>query len=223
MGRNRIGSSSVNKPPKKAFVNPLRLLTYPDVLLLLFYNGIVCAVFYGVTATISVLFVKSYPFLNETDIGFCYLPIGGGMLFGSLFTGKFLDRDYQAIKDEMIRKAEADGEKSIRPEDTTREENFPIERARLKTTPIYLAVFVTATVGYGWCLQKNVNLAVPLILQIISEGQPFRLTALLTSATPVGYQTISIMNSTQTLLVDLVPSQGSSITACVCHFLFLLR
>jgi hypothetical protein len=25
------------------------------------------------------------------------------------------------------------------------------------------------------------------------------------------------MNATQTLLVDLVPSQGSSITACVCH------
>jgi prepilin signal peptidase PulO-like enzyme (type II secretory pathway) len=170
MGRNRLSSSLMNKPPKKAFANPLRLFTYPDVMLLLFYNGIFYSVFYGVAATISTLFQTSYPFLSETDIGLCYLAIGGGMLFGSLLTGKFLDRDYQTIKNEMMRKAEADGEKGMRPEDVTKEENFPIERARLRTTPIYLAVFVAATVGYGWCLQKNVNLAVPLILQIISES-----------------------------------------------------
>lgn len=38
-----------------------------------------------------------------------------------------------------------------------------------------------------------------------------------TLAILVGYQIIAFMNATQTLLVDLVPSQGSSITACVCH------
>jgi hypothetical protein len=71
----------------------------------------------------------------------------------------------------MIRNVEGDGEKGMRPEDVTREENFPIELARLRTTPIYLAMFVAATVGYGWCLQQSVNLAVPLILQIISESK----------------------------------------------------
>lgn len=197
IGRDRFSSSSVDKPPKKAFANPLLLLTYPDILLVLFYNGILYSVFYGVTATISVLFQKSYPFLSETDIGLCYLAIGSGMVFGSLFSGRFLDRDYQAIKKEMIRKAEEDGEKGIRPEDVTREENFPIERARLRTTPMYLALFVATTIGYGWCLQKNVNLAVPLILQII-----------------MGYNAVAFTNTTQTLLVDLVPSQGSSVTAC---------
>jgi len=114
IGRNRLSSSPIDKPPKKTFANPLRLLTYPDILLILFYNGILYSVFYGVMATISVLFQKSYPFLNETDIGLCYLAIGGGMVFGSLLSGKILDRDYQAIKKEMIRKAEAEGEKGIR-------------------------------------------------------------------------------------------------------------
>ena len=174
MSRRHLDSTSVEIPPKKAFTNPLRLLTYPDVLLLLFLNGIVCSVFYGITATTSVLFHDSYPFLNETDIGLCYLAIGGGMLFGSLLTGKALDRDYQMIKNEMIRKAEADDEKGMRPEDVTKEENFPIERARLRTAPVYLAVFVIATVGYGWCLQSKVNLAVSLILQIISESYLLR-------------------------------------------------
>lgn len=69
----------------------------------------------------------------------------------------------------MIQKVEADAEKTSRPEDVTKEENFPIERARLRTTPIYLAVFVAAIIGYGWCLEKRVNLAGPQILQAISE------------------------------------------------------
>jgi len=153
--------------------------------------------FYGVAATTSVLFQESYPFLSEIKIGLCYLAMGGGMMFGSLVSGKLLDRDYRAIKNEMIRNAEVGGEKSMRVEDVSRDENFPIERARLRTAPIYHALLAIAVIGYGWCLQKNVNVAVPLILQII-----------------IGYQSITVMNATQTLLVDLVPSQGSSITAC---------
>jgi hypothetical protein len=169
MSHSRTGSSPVDKPDKEPWINPLRMLFYPDVFLLLFYNGIVYSAYYGVTASLSVVFQKSYPFLSETDVGLCFLAIGGGMIVGSVFTGKFLDRDYQSIKNQIIRRAEADGEKAMRPQDVTNEENFPIERARLRTTPIYLAIFVTTTVGYGWCLEKSVNLAVPLILQIISE------------------------------------------------------
>lgn len=92
------------------------------------------------------------------------------MVFGSLFSGKILDRDYQTIKNQMIQAIEAGDRSGIRPEDVMEEENFPIERARLRTMPLYLAVFAAATVGYGWCLQKNVHLAAPLILQITSES-----------------------------------------------------
>lgn len=176
IGRSHVSTSGAEKPPVKPFQNPLRLFTYPDVLLLLFFNGVVYAVFYGITASISVLFSRSYPFLSETDIGLCFLAIGGGMILGSLLTGRFLDKDYQTIKKQMIRKMEMDGEKDIRAEDVTNEEHFPIERARLRTMPIYLAVFSVSTIGYGWCLQTNVNIAVPLILQITSQFKPFMST-----------------------------------------------
>lgn len=66
----------------------------------------------------------------------------------------------------MMRKAEEAG---VSPEDATKEENFPIERARLRRMPVYLALFAVATIGYGWCMQGNINLAGPLILQIISK------------------------------------------------------
>lgn len=91
------------------------------------------------------------------------------MVVASVVNGRLLDRDYEAIKQRMIRKAEADDEKGMRPEDVTKEENFPIEVARLRTMPYYLAVYCVATIGYGWCLQSRVNIAVPLILQIISK------------------------------------------------------
>ncbi|KAH6916960.1 quinidine resistance protein-like protein [Coprinopsis sp. MPI-PUGE-AT-0042] len=74
---------------------------------------------------------------------------------------------------------------------------FPIERARLRLLPIVIFTLTVATAGYGWALQTKVNIAVPLILNIF-----------------VGYGTVVGMNSTSTLMIDLFPDQGSSITAC---------
>ncbi|KAL1951425.1 hypothetical protein VTO73DRAFT_574 [Trametes versicolor] len=197
IGRTAQAADDADKPPRRGFANPLRLFTYPDVSLLLFFNALVYAVFYGVTATISTLFQPIYPFLNETDIGLCFLAIGGGMLIGGVVTGEVLDHEYKRIKRDMIRKVEADPEKKIRPEDVTKEEHFPIEYARLRLMPAFFAVYVAACIGYGWCLQAKVNIAGPLILQII-----------------IGWSCMAIMNSAQTLLVDLAPNHGSSITAC---------
>lgn len=85
------------------------------------------------------------------------------MVVGGIVTGRALDRDYRAIqKSLMMGKGKEEGmEKGT-------EEDFPIERARLRTMPLYLAVYVVCTIGYGWAVQTRVNLAVPLILQIVS-------------------------------------------------------
>jgi hypothetical protein len=57
----------------KKFQNPLLLLLHVDIALLLFINGIVYSVFYGVTASISTVFHDAYPQLNETELGLCFL------------------------------------------------------------------------------------------------------------------------------------------------------
>jgi sodium--glutamate symport carrier gltS len=166
-----VGKGRVNydapKPPKCHLNNPLRLLFYLDVLNILIFNGVLYAVFYAVTATISTLFSSKYPFLNETEIGLCFLAIGGGLVFGGVVSGKILDADYKRIKKNLAEKAKGDSEKHIRPEDVTKDENFPIERARLRTVPISTAIFAATCAGYGWSLQREVNIAVPLILQFI--------------------------------------------------------
>ncbi|KAI0727810.1 major facilitator superfamily domain-containing protein [Fomitopsis betulina] len=201
VGRNREGdvSDPAARLPKRSFHNPLRLFLLPDVTLLLFFNGVVYAVFYGVTTSISVLFEQTYPYLSETDIGLCFLAIGGGMLFGGVAAGRIIDKEYRRVKTQMIAASEKelDPDKRLKIEDITKEENFPIEKARLRIMPLYLATFVTTCIIYGWLLEAKVNIAGPLIIQIV-----------------LGFSVVAVMNVTQTIIVDLAPGQSASVTAC---------
>lgn len=163
-----------------------------------------------------------YPYLSQTSIGLCFLAIGGGMVLGTTVTGRILDYQYRVLKEKIARKAnetkEAQG-----AADLLKEENFPIEWARLQSAPAYLLIITAATVGYGWCLRRGVSLAVPLILHIISEPNLAAFSSAWCSSPfyPVGYTFIGFMNTVQTLIVDLLPNRGSSVTAAV--RLFVVR
>ncbi|KAI0068153.1 MFS general substrate transporter [Artomyces pyxidatus] len=199
VGRHIEAPLTHDRPPRKPFINPFRILTYPDVVILLIFNGTICAVYYGVTATTSSLFQDTYPYLNQTDIGLCFLSIGGGMLLGTLFSGKLLNRDYVAIREQLVRKAQGDSEKlsAVDVQAIEKDVSFPIEKARMRSVPTYTAIFSACVIGYGWCLESKVSIAVPLVLQFF-----------------IGFTFIGVMNTTQTLLVDILPSQGSSVSAC---------
>ncbi|KAI0782355.1 MFS general substrate transporter [Irpex lacteus] len=197
IGRKYAGVNDQDRPPKKPFANPLRIFLYPDITLLLVFTAMLSANMYGVIASISTLFTDAYPFLTQTDIGLCFLAIGGGMAIGSIFGGKVLDKDYRRIKSSLEEKARNDPESKIRPEDVTKEENFPVEYARLRIVPLSFAAYIAASIAYGWCLDKRVNIAGPLIFQII-----------------IGFNVVIIFNTIQTLLVDLLPAQSSSVAAC---------
>ncbi|KAI1528196.1 Major facilitator superfamily [Pyrenophora tritici-repentis] len=139
---------SSTRSGKKQSVNPFVLFTYPDVIVLLSFTGIVYAVNYTITATISSSFAKIYPDLNETVLGLCYLPVGAGMIIGSTLTGKMLDWQYSTIKARC-------GDK------------FTIEHARLRIMPFYLSLFIVCVVAWGWAIQAKAHIAVPLILGVL--------------------------------------------------------
>ncbi|PPQ63778.1 hypothetical protein CVT24_004320 [Panaeolus cyanescens] len=131
IGRNKQTSNEMTTTAttRRASKNPFRIFLNFDVDILLIISALSCAVFYGVITTISTLFVKAYPFLSETDIGLCFLAIGGGMTVGSVLTGRVLDREYQHFKQRAEKcSTEKGSETSF---DITREENFPLERVRL--------------------------------------------------------------------------------------------
>lgn len=196
-------------PPKIAtvalarkFQNPLLIFGRYNILLLLVINATSFAVFFGIVTSLSILFERTYPFLNELQIGFCFLSAGGTMAGGTGIIGRILDWRYKVEKNRLRRRlhdvGELEkrlGEESVKEVDKLPE--FPLERARLSFLPASIFVMAGCTAGYGWSLQFGANLAVPLILQAF-----------------IGLVCMAVMNATTTLMIDLAPGQGSAVQAC---------
>ncbi|KAG6866038.1 hypothetical protein C0991_009135, partial [Blastosporella zonata] len=125
------GESCYESIPKaKTPRNPFLLLVNVDIIILLTLTAIVCAVYYGFTATVSTLYVTAYPFLSQTEIGLCFLAIGGGMVIGSTCNGKLLDWEYRRFAKKAT-KAKSASEKTQLNEVLAKQtiaENFPIEQ-----------------------------------------------------------------------------------------------
>ncbi|KXN88757.1 Quinidine resistance protein 1 [Leucoagaricus sp. SymC.cos] len=204
VGRKKKGTlpEEIPEVPKKPFQNPLKLFVKFDIVLLLLANALICAVFYGIIASISSLFDEVYG-LDTTRIGLCFLAIGGGMGIGSSANGKLMDMWYEREKKRFIERMSKDSEKQVDPKTLPRLPEFPLEKAlftpeaRLGFVPVLIVLLAASTAGYGWAIEKRANIAGPLILQII-----------------IGYMCISIMNGSSTIMIDLVPGQGSAVTAC---------
>jgi hypothetical protein len=120
---NKFNENSPTLPKRKfAIKNPLPILLNPDIDLMLAYNGIVNGLFYTVITSISTLFLDIYPFLNETTVGLCFLPLGGGMAIGSVLVGRLMDWDYKRMKRQVQSKTGNDMLGEIG--------DFPIEKVR---------------------------------------------------------------------------------------------
>jgi hypothetical protein len=171
IGKYRIMSENKERPPRKEFTNPLYMFTYPDVFILLVFNGTYYAVMYGVTASLATIFSRVYPYLNQTDLGLCFLAMGGGMFAGTVFSGKLMDSHYRKVRDDLMRQARIDPE-DVNHKALAEDGSFPIEKARLQAVPYIIFVYTVCVIGYGWSLQSGVCIAVPLILQFISKFLP---------------------------------------------------
>ena len=169
IGGHHSAEISRERPARKPFKNPLLMFAHPEIFVLLIFNGTLYAVMYGVTASLSVIFEKVYPNLNQTEIGLCFIPIGLGMLIGSLLSGRVMDTYYKKIRDDLIRQTRTDSEKDIDPKAIEKDPSFPIEKARLQILPLVVFVYTACVIGYGWALQSRVTIAVPLLLQFISK------------------------------------------------------
>ncbi|KAI0081828.1 MFS general substrate transporter [Panus rudis PR-1116 ss-1] len=198
IGQKRIQHTGVERPPPKPVPNPFTIFLYLDISILLAFNGVVCLVYYGINTSIATLFHEVYPDLTETELGLCFLSIGGGMLLGGVVNGKILDREYRIIKQKTLRKfRQASPKGDATSDDQIMKEHFPLEFARFRLVPWYMAIFTATCIGYGWTLQTKVHIAAPIVLLFI-----------------MGYCIICIMNTSQTLIVDLLPHLGASATAC---------
>ncbi|KAJ7592852.1 MFS general substrate transporter [Mycena floridula] len=194
------------KPPRRPFQNPLLIFGQLDVLLCLIFASVAFMVNNTFLTIISSSFKRTYPYLSETSLGLCYIPTGASMILGSGITGKLLNRAFRRTKNRLSAQGRHPAGEI---HDITKAPWFPIETARLSTVPLYLFIQGASAIGWGWCIEKKVSIAGPLILQMA-----------------VGYSAISTLNTAQTLTVDLLPNQSSAVTACTnfvrCSFAAIL-
>jgi MFS family permease len=158
-----------------------------DMAVVLIYNALIYTAFYDIIASIPELFQEIYHF-NDLQIGLCYFPFGCGCAIASFLNGRMLDRNYKRVARQIgftIDKKRGD--------DLA---NFPIERARLELIWPILSLGLVCVLCYGWVLEKNTNLAAPLILQFF-----------------IGLCVNGAFNILSTLVVDLYPQSPSTATA----------
>ncbi|KAL2020067.1 hypothetical protein VTK56DRAFT_8871 [Thermocarpiscus australiensis] len=138
-------------------------------------------------ASLSTIFVEIY---NVTGLfaGLSYIPFGVACVLASSLAGRILDYDYR-------RTAKSLGFKVDRCKGNDLSA-FPIERARLRTCKYSIILCAPFIIAYGWVLQAKLHIAVPLTLQFL-----------------IGFTNQVNFTSINALLVDLHPSQPSTIQA----------
>ncbi|KAG8915497.1 hypothetical protein FRC00_003836 [Tulasnella sp. 408] len=174
--------------------------------------------FVTIQSTTSLLFQEAYPRLTQGEVGLCFLPMGMGSFLSSAFTGKQLDWEYKRCRKQWEEKrktkwqekmreggsekrralleGDADADVEVPPPTKEEELTFHVEKARLRWSFLYTGFIVAACIGYGWCLDRKTHVAAPLVIQFVA-----------------GWAVVGQMNSYQTLLIDVLPAQGSSTTA----------
>lgn len=175
---------------KMRMPNPLRTLHIvfrKEEGLILCISAIIYVNFILVSATLGTQLKEIYGF-DELEAGLCYLPYGIGCCLASLATGYIVDWNYRRV-------ARSRG-LPVRRKRGDHLGKFPIEHARIQLIYPSLLVGAAALVGWGWSLQAEANVAVPLVL-----------TFFVGMLVPTSF---SVLN---TLIVDLNPDAPATAAA----------
>jgi MFS family permease len=166
----RLAQAELAKGRKLRWPNPLKtvhIIMEKDMAVVLFYNSLIYTAFYDIMASIPQLFQEIYQF-NDLQIGLCYLPFGCGCALASFINGRMLDRNYKRVAKQIGFTIDRKRGDDLR--------HFPIERARLEIIWPLLGFGLACVLCYGWVLEKNANLAAPLVLQFFIGNSPLNRT-----------------------------------------------
>ncbi|KAH7267896.1 hypothetical protein MRS44_011815 [Fusarium solani] len=182
---------------KKAF-SPLACILEKDIAILLAWGAVAYTAWSMVTSSTTTALLKGYPYLNEWQIGLCFLPNGLGCVAGSLCTGWLLDKSFKSAE------ARYRVEQGIYDEqDVYKKRGFPLVRARLRLMPYFSLALLFSLALYGPSFEFNdlrrqfsANLAAPLGLQFL-----------------IAFTATAIFNINSTLLIDCFPDRPASAAA----------
>ncbi|KAI1113398.1 chloramphenicol resistance protein [Nemania sp. NC0429] len=154
-------------------LNTLKVLRHKDMAMILFYNASLFVAFSTVTATLATQFQQIYGY-DELTLGLLYLPIGGSTTIASIGGGFIADWNFRRIARKLGVKVDRK-----RGNDMAK---FPVEKARIQLIFPLIFVGTGATIGYGWALERQTSVAVPLVLSFfigLCVTWPFQILNLL--------------------------------------------
>jgi MFS family permease len=180
-------------------LGPLRMLLSNSAAPIIVFLAVYYAVWQMSITAMSSLFKSQYG-LSEIQIGLTFIANGVGSMVGTLITGKILDADYRRVKAKYDASFESDPEQrtSWAPSQSEREENFPLEKARLRLIPIFSLAQCLSILLFGWTIQyaDKVHIAVPIVSTFIT-----------------GWTAVSTQSLIMTYLVDLFPDRSAAASA----------
>ncbi|KAK6853717.1 Itaconate transport protein [Apiospora arundinis] len=178
--------------PKRKFpipnpFNTLRVLGNKDMALVLGYNALIYVGFMTCTATLSTQFADIYHY-NNIQLGLCYLPVGVACMTSSITQGFILDWNFRRTAKKLGIKIDRKRGNNLK--------DFPIERVRIQLVFPLLLVGAAVYIAYGWVLQAELHVAVPLVLTFF-----------------IGLCVTGSFQIINTLIVDLYPEAPATATA----------
>ncbi|KAI4603825.1 hypothetical protein KJ359_003645 [Pestalotiopsis sp. 9143b] len=189
--RKQPQDSTAPRPKQKIPIpnpfNTLRVLANKDMAMLLLYNAMLYVGFMLITATLSTQFNDIYHY-NELVLGLCYLPIGFATMISSITQGFILDWNYRRTANKLGFKIDKKRGDNLK--------DFPIEKVRIQIIIPCIFIGCGVYIGYGWALQAQTHVAVPLVLTFF-----------------IGLFVTGSFQVINTLIVDLYPEAPATATA----------
>ncbi|KAL2840497.1 major facilitator superfamily domain-containing protein [Aspergillus pseudoustus] len=179
-------------------MNPLSYIFEKDIATLLAWGSVAYTAWSMVTSSTTTMLLHGFPYLNEWQIGLCFLPNGLGCICGSLSTGRLLDHSFHSAAAKYKTEHGIDNVNDIKAIS-----GFPFIQARLRLMPLFSTILAIALALYGPSFEFNdlhrqfgPNLAAPLVLQFV-----------------IAFTATAIFNINSTVLIDCFPDRPASATA----------
>lgn len=186
------------QPAEKTSVDllgPFRVLFSKHAAPIIFFLAIYYAVWQMSITAMSSLFKDRYG-LSEIHIGLTFMANGVGSMIGTLLTGKILNVDYRRIRAKY--EASFDREQENEVSQAGQEENFPLEKARLRLVPVFSILQCLSIILFGWTIQYSdkVHIAVPILSTFVT-----------------GWTAVSTQSVIMTYLVDIFHDKSAAASA----------
>lgn len=193
-----------NTPPQLAsrksvdVFGPFRILISKQAAPIILFLAIYYAVWQMSITAMSSLFKDRYG-LTEIQIGLTFIANGVGSIIGTLITGNILNIDYGRVKEKFETRVLNDPEvESALSRVKSNQEDFPLEKARLRLVPIFSLLQCLSLLLFGWTIQfpHKVHIAVPIISTFIT-----------------GWTAVSMQSVIMTYLVDIYHEKSAGASA----------